>query len=50
MAVEFRMPSMTGTDKEQLAQLKSYMFQFISELQFELNRIEAKIDATTKKE
>ena len=40
MSFDFRMPSITGTDKEQLAQLRSYLYQFIPQLQWALNSIE----------
>ena len=32
-----RLPSISGTDKEQLAQIRSYLYQLIPELQFALN-------------
>ena len=40
MSFDFRMPNITGTDKEQLAQLRSYLYQFIPQLQWALNSIE----------
>lgn len=40
MSFDFRMPNITGNDKEQLAQLRSYLYQFIPQLQWALNSIE----------
>lgn len=34
MGIIFRMPSITGTDHEQLSKLRSYFYQFIPQLQF----------------
>lgn len=36
---ELRFPSITGSDKEQLAQIRSYLYQLIPQLQFELSKI-----------
>lgn len=51
--VELRLPNITGlSEREQLAQLKSYLFQFVGQLQFALNDIEDKLsrlDAITQK-
>lgn len=41
MSVDLRMPNITAaTDKEQLAQIRSYLYQFIPQLQWALNNIE----------
>ena len=41
MGFEFRIPSITGaSEKEQLAQIKSYLYQFIPQLQWALNTLE----------
>lgn len=39
MAFEFRLPQFTGSDKEQLAQIKSYLYQFIPKLEWALNTL-----------
>lgn len=37
-----RLPNITGaSEKEQLAQMKNYLFQLVGELQFILNSLEA---------
>lgn len=44
--VELRLPNITGlSEREQLAQLKSYLFQFVGQLQFALNDIEGEINS-----
>jgi hypothetical protein len=41
MGIDLRMPSITGaTDREQLAQIRSYLYQFIPQLQWALNNID----------
>ena len=40
MAIEFRLPHFTGSDREQLAQMRSYLYQFIPQLEWALNTIE----------
>ena len=41
MSVDLRMPNITAaTEKEQLAQIRSYLYQFIPQLQWALNNIE----------
>ena len=40
MSYDFRMPQISGSDREQLAQLKSYLYQFIPQLQWALNSLE----------
>ena len=40
MAFEFRLPQFTGSDKEQLAQLRNYLYQFIPKLEWALNTID----------
>lgn len=39
MSYEFRLPNIVGNDKEQLQALKSYLYQFIPQLQWALNTI-----------
>ena len=39
MAFEFRLPQFTGSDHEQLAQMKSYLYQFIPKLEWALNTL-----------
>lgn len=39
MGFDFRMPNITGNDREQLAQIKSYLYQFIPQLQWALNTL-----------
>lgn len=44
MGIEFRMPSITAsTDREQLAQIRSYLYQFIPQLQWALNTLESSV-------
>ena len=40
MQVDFRLPNIGGNDREQLQQIRSYLYQFIPQLQFALNSIE----------
>ena len=40
-AYNFRIPNITGNDREQLAQIRSYLYQFIPQLQWALNNIDA---------
>lgn len=40
MGFDFRMPSIVGSDKEKLEQIRSYLYQFIPQLQWALNSIE----------
>ena len=40
MNLDFRLPNITGSDREQLAQIKSYLYQFIPTLQWALSTIE----------
>lgn len=40
MQVDLRMPNITGTDREQLSQIRSYLYQFIPQLQWALNSID----------
>ena len=44
---DFRLPNFTGTDREQLAQMRSYLYQFIPQLQWALNTIETTSVSTT---
>lgn len=41
MGFDFRMPNITGNDREQLAQIKSYLYQFVPQLQWALNTLDA---------
>ena len=45
---EFRMPKLTGSDHEQLVQLKSFLHQHIEQLQFALTTLEKKIEDIKK--
>lgn len=40
MQVDLRMPNITGTEREQLSQIRSYLYQFIPQLQWALNSID----------
>lgn len=40
MQVDLRMPNITGTDREQLSQIRSYLYQFIPQLQWALNSLD----------
>lgn len=40
MGIDFRMPNIAGTDREQLAQIRSYLYQFIPQLQWALNTLD----------
>lgn len=40
MGFDFRMPNIMGTDREQLQQIRSYLYQFIPQLQFALNAMD----------
>lgn len=40
MSIDFRMPNIVGNDREQLAQIRSYLYQFIPQLQWALNSID----------
>ena len=40
MGIELRLPNITGTEQEQLAQIRSYLYQFIPQLQWALNTME----------
>ena len=39
MAIDLRLPDIKGTDKEQLKQIRSYLYQLIPELQFALSTV-----------
>ena len=45
---ELRLPKLTGNDHEQLMQLKSFLYQHITELQYLLNLLESEIDKIKK--
>lgn len=40
MGYDFRLPSIAGTDREQLAQIRSYLYQFIPQLEWALNNLD----------
>lgn len=40
MSYDFRMPNIVGTDREQLAQIRSYLYQFTQQLQWAFNSID----------
>lgn len=45
--MKIRLPHITGkTEREQLAQIKSYLNQLIPELQFAFNHIESRLSST----
>lgn len=50
MASELRLPNLHGNEREQLVQLKSYLFQLIPQLQYELNQLSNKTTATNNTE
>ena len=39
MSIDLRMPSINGTDREQLIQIRSYLYQLIPQLQWALNNV-----------
>lgn len=41
MGFDFRMPNIAGNDREQLQQIRSYLYQFIPQLEWALNSINA---------
>lgn len=41
MAFDFRIPQINGTEKEQLEQIRSYLIQFVPQLQWALNTIDS---------
>jgi hypothetical protein len=43
---ELRLPNISGTDREQLTRIRSYLYQLIPELQFLLENIESKLDSS----
>ena len=49
MSVELRLPSITGTtEAEQLSQIKSYLYQFIPQLQWALSTLETSSPSATE--
>lgn len=49
MGFELRIPNINGaTDKEQIAQIKSYLYQLVEQLQFILNTIDNQSKGGTK--
>lgn len=51
MAVELRLPNINGTEREQLAQIRSYLYQLIPQLQMAMNTVEpAKAEGGTKQQ
>lgn len=43
MGIELRMPSITGTEREQLSQIRSYLYQFIPQLEWALNHMDSSV-------
>lgn len=41
MGIELRLPNIKGTDKEQLVQIRSYLYQLTEQLQWALNNVNA---------
>lgn len=41
MGIELRMPSITGTEREQLSQIRSYLYQLIPQLEWAMNHIDS---------
>ncbi len=41
--VDFRMPNITGSETEQLAQIRSYLYQFIPQLQWALSQMDGSV-------
>ena len=41
MGIELRMPSISGNEREQLVQIRSYLYQLIPQLQWALNNVNA---------
>ena len=41
MGIELRMPSINGTEKEMLSQIRSYLYQFVPQLEWALNHVES---------
>ena len=41
MGIELRLPNISGNDKEQLVQIRSYLYQIIPQLQWALNNVSA---------
>lgn len=48
MGIDFRMPNIAGTDREQLAQIRSYLYQFIPQLQWALNTLDNSYSSTAQ--
>ena len=46
--MDLRLPSIAGTDREQLAQIRSYLYQLIPQLQWILDGVEKTLDAQGK--
>ena len=49
MASELRLPNLSGNEREQLVQLRSYLYQLIPALQYEFDQLDSKIAALTTK-
>ena len=47
MPVQLRLPNITGSDKEQLAQIRSYLYQIIPQLEFALNTVSTSSNVVT---
>lgn len=49
MSYKLRPPSITGTtEKEQLTQLRNYLYQLVGDVQYALNDLEKKASSNTK--
>lgn len=44
MSVDIRLPQFSGTEKEQLSQVRSYLYQLATQLQWALNNVETSSD------
>ena len=49
MSYKLKLPNITATnEKEQLAQMKNYLYQLVGDVQFALNDLEKKASSNTK--
>ena len=44
MTIELRLPDIKGSDEEQLRQIKSYLYQLVSELRFALGDLDERVE------
>lgn len=47
--MELRLPNISGTDREQLVQIRSYLYQLVPQLQWALNNVEASNNVQVEK-